>query len=413
MRQKNLFILLSGQLVSQIGDKFYMLALSFWVLDITGSPSIMGVALFCSFFPSTVLGLFSGVIVDRYSRKTIIVVTDLLRGMMISLVVLLYSQEMLTVPIVLGVQVILSINAAFFNPAIPSIIPQIVSKDQLTRANSLTQLIRGISSVLGPVLGGTAVGLFGYTFVFVFNALSYFISGVLEMFIEVSADHKPDSDPPAIVEQFKEGIRFVFTSVPLIIFLTIISLLHFFIGSIEVFFPVLANEMAGEGPQNLGYLQTSLGTGIILSSVIVGWINFKKNESVILFTAVFLIGLIYTAISVHFELYRHFIYTIFLLFGLFGAVVILAATSFRGLLQKTVPNEMAGRVFGVVGAVSDISIPLAMLVYGFLLSYFSSVFLLFHTGLIIAVITPVLFLIYKRSAKGDLSVTTEEQLKRI
>ncbi len=413
MSSRNLLILLFGQLVSQIGDKFYMLALSFWVLDVTGSPSYMGVALFCSFFPATVLGFFSGVFVDRYNRKNIIVITDLIRGIIVSLVVFLYYRQMLTVPLILGIQILLSINTAFFNPAIPSIIPQIVSKDQLTRANSLTQLVRGISSVLGPVLGGICVGFFGYAFVFIFNALSYLISGLLEMFIKVPENQTQDLQQSAIVDQFKEGIRFVFKSVPLIIFLLIISLLHFFIGSIEAFFPVLAKEMAGNGPQNLGYLQTSLGAGIIISSAIIGWINFQKNESFILFSAIFCIGIVYMAISIHFELYSSFIYTIFLLFTLFGGVIILAGTCFRSILQKTIPNHIAGRVFGVVGAVSDISIPLAMLVYGFLLSYFSSIILLFYTGLTISVIAPVLFLIYRKSTMDNLTLNSEEQLQSV
>ena len=409
MINKNFLILLFGQLVSQIGDKFYMLALSFWVLDVTGSPSYMGLALFCSFFPATILGFFSGVVVDRYRRKNIIVITDLIRGVIVSLVVFLYYQEMLTVPIILGVQILLSINTAFFNPAIPSIIPQIVPENQLTRANSLTQMVRGISSVLGPVLGGICVGFFGYAFVFIFNALSYLISGIFEMFIKIPITQKQDLQKPALIAQFKEGITFVFKSVPLIIFLLIISLLHFFIGSIEAFFPVLAREMAGNGPQNLGYLQTSLGVGIIISSAIIGWLNFQKNESLILFTAIFCIGIVYMVISMYFELYGNLVYTLFFLFAIFGGVIILAGTCFRSILQKIIPNQMAGRVFGVVGAVSDISIPLAMLVYGFLLSYFSSIFLLFYTGLIISVIAPILFLIYRKTARDNSGTNLKAQ----
>jgi MFS transporter, DHA3 family, macrolide efflux protein len=401
MKNKNLIILLLGQLVSQIGDKFYMLALSFWILDVTNSPAYMGVALFCSFFPAAVLGFFSGVFVDRYNRKNIIVITDLLRGLIVSVVVLLYYQHLLSVPIVLGVQVLLSINTAFFDPAIPSIIPQIVAENQLTRANSLTQLVRGTSSVLGPVLGGICVGFFGYAFVFIFNALSYLISGVFEMFIRLPSHQESGHQKSNFLNEFKEGMQFVFSSVPLMILLLIIALLHFFIGSIEAFFPILAKEMGGNGPQILGYLQTSLGIGIIISSAVIGWINFQKNESMTLFSAIFVIGLIYILIACHFKWYSNYTLNIFLLFALFGGVIILAATCFRSIIQKAIPNNIAGRVFGVVGSVSDISIPLAMLVYGFLLTYFPSQLLLLYTGITIAIATPILFLVYKRVERSD------------
>jgi MFS transporter, DHA3 family, macrolide efflux protein len=401
MKNRNLLILLFGQLISQIGDKFYMLALSFWVLDITKSPAYMGIALFCSFFPAAVLGFFSGVIVDRYNRKNIIVFTDLLRGIIVSVVVVLYYQKLLTVPVVLGVQVLLSINTAFFDPAIPSIIPQIVAENQLTRANSMTQLIRGISSVLGPVLGGICVGFFGYAFVFIFNALSYLISGIFEMFIRLPSHQEFGHQKSNFLNQFKEGMQFVSSSVPLMILLLIIALLHFFIGSIEAFFPIIAKEMGGNGPQNLGYLQTSLGIGIIISSAVIGWINFQKNESLTLFLAIFVIGLIYILIACHFKWYSSYTFNIFLLFALFGGVIILAATCFRSIIQKSIPNSIAGRVFGVVGSVSDISIPLAMLVYGFLLTYFPSQMLLLYTGIIIAIATPILFMVYKRVERCD------------
>ena len=79
MRNRNLHLLLGGQLVSQTGDKFYMLALSFMVLETTGSAAQMGVVLFAGMLPLVVAGLFSGVVVDRVDRKTIIIVTDILR----------------------------------------------------------------------------------------------------------------------------------------------------------------------------------------------------------------------------------------------------------------------------------------------------------------------------------------------
>ena len=80
---RNFYLLLSGQLVSQIGDKFHMLAVAFLVLKTTGSPAKMGLVLFCSVFPNMLLGIISGAIVDRYNRKTIIVCADLVRGVVV------------------------------------------------------------------------------------------------------------------------------------------------------------------------------------------------------------------------------------------------------------------------------------------------------------------------------------------
>ena len=86
---RNLNLLLGGQLISQIGDKFHMLAVAFMVLKTTGSPAKMGIVLFCSVCPGMLLGFISGAFLDRYSRKTIIVGADVVRGLIVSGVCLL------------------------------------------------------------------------------------------------------------------------------------------------------------------------------------------------------------------------------------------------------------------------------------------------------------------------------------
>ena len=87
---KNLGLLLSGQLISQIGDKFHMLAVAFLVLKTTGSPAKMGLVLFCSIFPSMLLGFISGAFLDRYNRIAIIVGADVVRGIIVLALAFLY-----------------------------------------------------------------------------------------------------------------------------------------------------------------------------------------------------------------------------------------------------------------------------------------------------------------------------------
>ena len=173
---RNLGLLLSGQLVSQIGDKFHMLAVAFLVLKTSGSPAKMGLVLFCSVFPGMLLGFVSGAFLDRYSRKLIIVSADVVRGGIVSVIGLLFYVDSLTFPILLAAQVLISACTAFFDPAIPAIIPQIVEREELPRANSQAQFVSGVSTIIGPVLGGLTVAWAGYLPVFIINACSYLFS---------------------------------------------------------------------------------------------------------------------------------------------------------------------------------------------------------------------------------------------
>lgn len=401
---KNLAIILSGQLISQVGDKFYMLALSYWVLDSTGSATMMGVVMFASIFPETVLGLAAGAYVDRYDRRTIIVGSDFLRGLVILAVAWFFYMDLLTIPLIILSQVILSINTAFFNPAIPAIIPQIVSEDKLAKANSQTQLIRGISLVVGPVLGGISVVQFGYLFVFLFNAGSFIFSGLFEMLLNLPKNTK-DREASTIVDDIVEGFQFIKNDRALIALIACIAIIHFFVGAIHTITPVFANYLTGQGAQNMGYLQTAFGLGMMLTSLLFGVFNYIDNrEKLFLFGAIYMIGAVNSiaAVMVYFDfnqVWQH----VFVFFA-FGGFIIIAVTSFRTLVQKSIPNEMAGRVFGVAFSAGDVSIPLAMLIFGFLMDRMDFSHLLLISGISLMVIC--LFL-YKQAQATDKLKTGE------
>ncbi len=260
---KNLGLLLMGQLVSQVGDKFYLLALSFWVLKTTGSPAKMAIVLASSLFPSLILGFLSGVFIDRYSRKWIIVGTDAIRGLVIGFVAAAYFYGFLTFEIIIVSQVLLSINAAFFDPAIPTVIPQMVEGKDLAKANSMTEFIRGMSTIIGPVLGGIAVASFGYLFAFAFNAASFLVSAFFEGFLKIPPVEKGQVEKASFKRELLDGYKYILSEKKLMVILAMVAVIHFFVGSMEVIIPVLADGLAGEGARNMGFMQTAFGAGAV------------------------------------------------------------------------------------------------------------------------------------------------------
>lgn len=381
IRNRNFLIILSGQLVSQIGDKFHLLALSYWVLETTQSALMMGVVMFASFFPEALIGLFAGAVVDRYDRKGIIIITDLLRGLVVLFLAALFYFDQASVLWIIIAQVILSLNTAFFNPCIPAVLPQIVKEAQLANANSYTQLIRGISTVIGPIIGGIAAASFGYLIVFLVNGVSFLISAGLEAFLQLPHKDKVTTKSDLIAD-VKEGVLFIRRDQSLMILLAVIALIHFFVGSFQTITPVLASQLTGNGVQILGYLQTAFGTGMIAISFILAMTRSINNkESSLLFGAIFFIGL--TSLVLSAMLFYGLSSPVFYIvpFFLYGGFLISAVTGFRTIVQKRIPNQMAGRVFGVAFSLGDISIPLAMLTYGFLLDVFPTATLLMVSGI--------------------------------
>ena len=407
LMNKNLALLLSGQFVSQIGDKFYMLALAIWVLHTTKSTAMMGGVLFCSFFPTFLMGFVAGAVVDKYDRKTIILAADFIRGLVVAVVAYLHYLNLLNIYAIYISQILLSVCAAFFNPVIPAVIPQIIDKGGLARANSMTSFLRGFSSMIGPALGGIAVATLGYTSVIAFNAASFIISAVFECFLEIPGHQNKKGERTGIIGSAIEGLSYIFQHRSLSIILIMVAAIHFFVGSIEVLMPVLSGQFAGNGAKNLGYIQTFFGLGTVLMALMISFYNINGKEVGLLFGGIGAFGSVCLIIA---YLSTAAINDVGFYLGPFlflGSFIILAATCFRTILQKDVANEMAGRVFGAAGTIGDISIPIAMLAYGFLLKLISCSLLLAVTGVFLMLLSGIFYLRYRRiqvPEKGQLAV---------
>ena len=377
-----------------------MIALSFWVLKTTGSSAKMGAVLAASLIPSLVIGFFSGAFIDRYNRKNIIIGTDLLRGLILALFAVLFYFELINFYMILAMQMLLSVNAAFFDPAIPSVIPQIVDEKNLAAANSKHQFVNGFSTIAGAFIGGIFISMFGYLWVFVVNAVSFLLSAFFECFIKIPPLQKDTTEKrgeTGILSDLKQGYQYILSDKALLILLFMVMVIHFFVGSIEIFMPVIANAISDDGARNLGFFQTAFGVGTIIMAVILSIKNISGKEKFTLFGSVFLIGVLYIAAS-FFAGNEAVITGLYLIMiFLFGCCIICAGISFKTLLQKKVDNSFAGRVFAVVGSVGNASIPGAMIVYGFLLEIYDFQDLLMISGLVLIPLSIISFILYKEA----------------
>lgn len=411
MINRNLSLILSGQLVSQIGDKFHLLAAAYLVLQTTGSPAKMGLVLFCSLFPALVLGPIAGVYLDRCNRKAIIVGADAVRGLVVGGICLLYYFQALSFPALLIGQVLISIGSAFFDPAIPAIIPQIVARDRLTQANSQVQLIRGAAMIIGPALGGLTAAWAGYLTVFAVNAASFLISAGLECFIRlpVRQTNKPDqpepgqpaSPRPGLVADLVAGFKYLTGRPGLMIILAAVAVIHLFVGSIEAVIPVLAAGLPGRGAENLGFIQAFFGLGMIAVSLILSFKGINDREAAGLFGGVFALGLFLIGLGGLACLGVRAPVSYLILMPLVGGAIICAATSFRSILQKEVDPAMTGRVFGLAASVGNVSLPLGLLAVGGLLEYVSPGLILLIGGAVLPPVSAYSFFRYISSVKSS------------
>ncbi len=201
-----------AQIVSEIGDWFYTLAIYSLLLQLTGHASSVALALILQVLPQTFIGPTAGVVNDRISRKRVMIAADLVRAVIVISMLLVRSREL--VWLVYPLLLLETLMAAFFEPARSAVIPNITNRKDVIVANTLGSATWSLNLVLGATLGGIVAALLGRDAVFVINALSFLLSALLITGMRFAEPHAEAAGPLRLRELFDyspvlEGVRYV------------------------------------------------------------------------------------------------------------------------------------------------------------------------------------------------------------
>ncbi len=187
LRRRNFALLWVGQLVSQIGDMVLMIALPFYVYQLTGSLFHTGLMYIVETLPRILFGSLAGVFVDRWDRRWTLIASDVGRAAVLLLLMLVRAPNHLwLIYAVAGMQAVL---ALFFAPALSAITPTLVGEQQVVAANALQSVSESLMRFIGPPLGGALFALVGLTGVVLVDSTSFIFSAALLLLIGASKQH--------------------------------------------------------------------------------------------------------------------------------------------------------------------------------------------------------------------------------
>jgi MFS transporter, DHA3 family, macrolide efflux protein len=211
MRRRNFALLWTGQLVETIGAALTSLAAAILVFRLTGGSALsVGLMLMASAAPSLLVGLIAGVIVDRYDRKRIMVISDVLRAVLVCLIPLLvpYSIAWLYVIVIL-----ISAIGQFFDPAYDSLVPESAPDNELASANSLIAISSFGSTAVGFAASGLIASRYPIEYAFYLNAVAYLFSSICIMFLKTRKNEATEATSVAVViSNLKSGIAYLYQS---------------------------------------------------------------------------------------------------------------------------------------------------------------------------------------------------------
>jgi len=231
-----------AQIVSENGDWFYTLAIYSLLLEMTGKASSVAMALVLQVLPHTLLGPLAGVVNDRFSRRKVMIVTDLLRMVIVACMLLVRSRGF--VWIIYPLLFLETVMVAFFEPARNAVIPNVVAADDVIVANTLASATWSFDLAIGSVLGGIVAAWLGRDAVFVINSLSFAASAFLigrMKFVEThayAASRHPE-DQAAGFSAIRAGYRYIVDDPKLAALVSLKGGMSI-VGTSWVLFPVMA-----------------------------------------------------------------------------------------------------------------------------------------------------------------------------
>ena len=379
--KRDFMLLWFGKIISQLGDKFYGIALAWWILKKTNNPAAMGLFLLVSILPGILVGLFSGALTDRWNRKAILVTTDILRGLLVSAASLLALADALEVWHVFVTGFLLSVVTAFFEPAIQAIIPEIVPEESLKKANGMSQIVGGFCTVLGPMLGAVTAGAFGLGWAFMANGASYFLSALMTCFVRTAHKPREAGKKPKLLREIREGVRFIQRNKRITFVMKAIALAHVFMGCLTVSLPFLAARIGNGGVGALGALEMMMGLGLVAGSLVIILKGKAKQTAKSLILLLAAAGLSFLAIGILQFLDVLALWAYMCVMTAIGALIAGASVYWQTLLQVNTPDDMTGRVFGISTLTANISLPIANALFGILLGFTPIAVLLSFSGL--------------------------------
>jgi MFS family permease len=346
--------------VSLLGDGIYFVAIAWQVYELSNAPTALSVVGVAWTLPTVALLLAGGVLSDRFDRRTLMVVSDLVRALAIGVIGALSVTGTLELWHLLVLVAVYGAGDALFGPAFNAIVPDIVPREHLVQANSIDMLMRPLGSQLaGPALGGLLVAAFGAGTAFLVDAASFLVSaGCL---LAIAPRPLPVREVRAsALREVAEGFTFVRSHVWLwgTLAAAAVSILCFY-GPMEVLLPfVIKNDLDGSSA-DFGLALASAGVGSILAAIVMGQRSLPRRHITVMYVgwaaAVGLVGVWGIAT----DLWQIMLASVVRGIGMTVGLVI-----WMTLMHTLVPRELMGRVTSLDWFVSIGLVPVSFALTG-------------------------------------------------
>lgn len=346
LTHKNFRIYWLGQCVSLIGTWAQSIGQTWLVLSLTGSPLLLGILGAIQFLPITFFSLFAGVIIDRYPKKQIILMTQFAAMILAFTLSALVFTHTVTYEYILILALILGFSNTIDMPSRQAFTIELAGKQDLMNAIALNSATFNLARIIGPAIGALLMASFGAGWCFLLNGFSFMAVIVSLLKVKVTPYVRKKVSENNMFKEIKDGLKYIAREPALLQTILMVLIVGIFVFNFNIIIPVFTKNILHQGEKTYGLLLSALGVGSLIGALMVSVKSKAGPNMKILLRSSIMISITFILISFT----RTYYYTVILLV-ITGIFNIWFATTANTTLQITTIDEYRGRVMSVYSLV--------------------------------------------------------------
>ena len=381
-------IIWSGQFFSILTSSLVNFAIIIWLSLQTGSAEILAFAAIAAMLPQSIIGPFTGALIDRWNRRLVMMLADTFIALCTLLLAILFWLNIAELWHIFALLALRSVGSAFPMPAMQASVPLLAPTDQLTRIAGINQIIASVSQIAGPALGAMMITIWDIEYVLIFDVAGALLAVISLFFVKIPNPETDKDIERNIIKEIKEGAMLVLRNRGLSQVFLYSIIVVFFMVPISVLFPLMTLDYFNGTELQTGIIEAIWSVGALVGGAIMGAKVYKVNR-------VGLINWMYLIMGAAFLFSGLLSPTGFVWFAVLTAISGVSGavynSAFTGILQTKIEPSALGRVFSMYFTVALIPAMLGLIGIGFIADTIWLNTSFFISGIIIMLIGIIAF----------------------
>lgn len=350
---KKFMTIWSGELISNIGSGMTAFALSVYVYKLTGSVAWVSIITLLAYLPTIILNPIGGILADRFDRRLMMICGDLFSGLgLLYMLISIQTGHIGLAPIVIGVT-INSVFISLLDPSYRATVTDLLTEEEYSKASGLVQMASNARYLISPAIAGVILGFSDIRVILIIDISTIFVTVFAVALVRRNIQKlKPRQEKFNFFKELKEGMQYIVKDKGVASLVLLMAFMCFFIGCVQML--IIPMVLPIGSVKTVGFMESVSAIGMVMGSIVISILGIKKHYSKILMVSLIACGCFMALIGTS-------TYMAFILIAsiLFFATLPFVNTCADVLIRVRIPNEVQGRVWGLISLLTQIGCVIA------------------------------------------------------